>query len=94
MRYYFIKYYTSFSNTYILRHAPKEMLQKMLDNGFTRITRKEAIRHCVEERRREKFDKACSGYANRCIYPIEWEDEHGDIPMVYNYNKQEYIVEV
>lgn len=92
MRYYFIKYYRDFENTYVLRHAPKEMLLEMVNNGFRRITRREAIRFCSLERIRERYEPSCAGYADRCVYPIEWQDETGDIPMRYNYDPKEYIV--
>ena len=55
---YFIKYTRNFLNEYDLVWTYKNTVP-----GYERITRKDAIRKCVEERNRRKYDVNMSGYA-------------------------------
>ena len=89
-RRYFIKYWNNFSNTYHLCWTDKENEEKeMLDNGWKKITRKEAISNCVSERYRRKYDQACSRFADAYIYQYD----HGDCPIDWGRIVDSYIVE-
>ena len=55
MKKYFINYYNGFGNTFELRWTDnKEDEEAAIGEGFERITRKEAIEKCKNERERVK----------------------------------------
>ena len=88
MKKYIIKY-LGFRNSYMLAYADTpELLSDAIAHGYEQITRKEAIRLCVEENERRKFNPAFSGYGDNCVYPYDAEFHNP-----YNYTKNGYIME-
>lgn len=70
MRSYWIKR-GEFSNQYGLVYCNSTIdEEKAQTAGYERITRKEAIAKCREERNRQKADPAFAGYADSYIYPF------------------------
>lgn len=69
-RKYYVYYWHGgdFANTYELYYTDKEIDR----DGFERITRKEAIRLCVEEKERRRTDPAFSGYGSTTIIPYDY----------------------
>lgn len=87
-KYYYV-YYEGFANVYTLFWSNKE-----LDNDkLERITRKEAIHLCVEEKWRQKTDPAFSGYASTTIIPYDYDYENGSLVNDSNYWLNDYIWE-
>lgn len=83
MKHYLVNYWKDFGNTYTLAwvEAGSSEEKNAIEDGWERITRKEAIRLCVEERERRRTDEAFSGYASDKVFALSvLEDEHdGDI---------------
>lgn len=74
-RKYYVHYWKDFNNTYELYYSDKEIDR----DGFEKITRKEAIRLCVEEKERRRTDPSFSGYASTTIMPYEYDyDPNGN----------------
>ena len=74
---YFIKR-GNFRNEYLLLFT--ENADQSLDlrnQGCERITRKEAVQFCIDERKRQRSNPDFSGYASASVYP-------------YNYIKHEF----
>lgn len=69
---YFVEYYLNFGNTYNLWWADSNCT---VPDSFERISRKEAIKLCIEERQRRKYDSAFSGYASSYIRPITGDED-------------------
>lgn len=59
--------------------------------GWERISRKEAIKKCAEERRRRKYDRSCSGYADMHIWPYNMPERY-DFQDAHRYDAA-YIIE-
>ena len=76
MKKYYIKYYADFANTYNLGYAetPEEEAHAE-QNGWERITRREAERKCAAENQRRKTDEMFSGYASNLIFPVTWTND-------------------
>ena len=75
MKRYYAKYYLDFSNTYNLAYAETESEEKQAkEQGYERITRKEAEHLCALENQRRKDDPAFSHYADTVILPIGYDD--------------------
>lgn len=65
---YFVKYDNGFGNAYGLCYAPAGA---PAPEGWERITRKEAIKLCVEERDRVRDNPAFGGHASTKILPLD-----------------------
>lgn len=87
-RFYYVKYWNDFNNTYSLCWADKEIS----DPSFERITFGKAKRLCVAENRRRKTDPSFSGYADNKIYPYEY-DRNTDILNDRRYKLNGYVWE-
>ena len=75
-KHYYVNYYRDFANAYNICWTDSEAEDKEAEEqGWTRITRKEAIGLCVDERERRKYDQAFSGYADMLVYPWDYSDE-------------------
>ena len=84
MKHYYINYYRNFSNTFTIcwvEAGSKEEKEIERDPSWERITRKEAIRKCANERDSEKIRNYSFG--STVIAP------YGYIP----YDTEKYIVE-
>lgn len=71
-RTYWYKQPRNFWNEYDLFWAWNDdivSLQELQENGYARITRKEAFHLCAEERYRRDHDNACAGYAPDYVLP-------------------------
>lgn len=66
MYHYYIHYYMDFFNTYHLYYAP---VGEPVPAEWQRITRKEAIHYCAEERKRIRNHSSFSGVADTFIFP-------------------------
>lgn len=88
-RKYYVCYWRDFGNTYNLYYTDKEIDR----DDYERITRKEAIRMCVEEKERQRTDPAFSGYASATIMPYEYDGTETDIWNDKNYYLDGYIWE-
>lgn len=76
MKRYYVKYYLNFSNTYNLAYAETEAEEKQAkEQGYERITRKEAERLCAQENQRRKDDPAFAYSADTVILPIGYDDD-------------------
>lgn len=97
-RKYYVHYWRDFGNTYELYYTDKEINR----DGFERITRREAIRLCAEEKERRRTDPAFSGYASVTIKPYEYDycpdgnaqNDGADIWNDKNYYLNDYIWEL
>lgn len=91
MKRYCVKYYLDFSNTYNLAYTEIEAEEKQAkEQGYERITRKEAERLCAQEIQRRKQDPAFAYSADSVILPIGYDDDwRNDRRMVLD----GYIVE-
>lgn len=58
------------------------------DNDFVKISFRDAVRLCVQERRRRKNDESFSGYADTYIYPFGVDHESD----LYYDDKNPYIL--
>ena len=72
---YFVHRYNNFGNTYNLYWADSPEMIAALPEDAERISRKEAIRLCREERYRRKHDPSFSGYATDTIFPADYPDD-------------------
>ena len=63
---YYVEYYRDFGNTYNIYWLPDG---EPAPAGLERITRKQALDLCKQERYRRKYDQAFSGYADTWIWP-------------------------
>ena len=76
MKHYYIMR-RDFYNVYDLAHveAGSETERQMIEKGWERITRKDAIRRCREERLRRIYESSSAGYAPSEIYPygVNWD---------------------
>ena len=68
---YWIKHYNDFRNTFSVRWSYDEQPK---DEGYTRITRAEAIKWCKEERAARKNDPSFAGYGDTHIIPFDAEE--------------------
>lgn len=66
MNNYYVHYWSNFGNTYRLYYAPAG---EPVPDEWERITRKDAIKLCTDERYRRRTDPAFSGYADEYIFP-------------------------
>lgn len=74
MKRYYINNTRGFANAYNLVWAETpEQIAAAEENGYERITRREAEKLCAMENDRRKYDPAFSGYASNLIYPIDWD---------------------
>lgn len=71
---YFVHYYNNFGNTYNLYWADSPEMIAFLPEGAEKISRKEAIRLCREEKYRAKNNPTFSGYATGTIFPAGYPD--------------------
>lgn len=80
MKTYYIRYPRNFSNEYDLCYCETPEQQKEAeDAGYERITRKEAIRKCSDERWAREHDQNFSGYGDADIVPWtikKWNTEN------------------
>lgn len=72
---YFVHRYNDFGNTYNLYWADSPEMIAALPEGAERISRKEAIRLCRDEKQRAANDPAFSGYATDTIFPAGYPDD-------------------
>lgn len=72
MKKYYLGKTADFANTYDLVWADGEEMEKAVPEEYERITRAEAIRLCVQEKERQRYDPAFSGFAPTCIYPADY----------------------
>lgn len=73
MRKYFVKY-GEFRNTYDVCYVENELEEaQAIEQGFERISRKDAEKLCIRESERRKEDPAFSGYASDVILPFEYD---------------------
>lgn len=87
----FYVHYGDFANTYRLAWAETpEQVEEAKNNGYERITRKEAENLCAEENRRRKENPSFSGYASNVIYPVEYVDNWENDEKMY---KDRYIID-
>lgn len=87
----FYVHYGDFANTYRLVWAETpEQVEEAENNGYERITRKEAENLCAEENRRRKENPSFSGYASNVIYPVEYVDNWENNEKMY---KDRYIID-
>lgn len=63
---YYVEYYRDFGNTYNLYWLPDG---EPAPARFERITCKQAIELCKQERYRRRYDQAFSGYADTWVWP-------------------------
>lgn len=76
MKKYYVNYYNGFSNCYDLMWAEtSEQTKKAEENGYERITRRQAEKLCAAENDRRKYDLIAAGYAANVIYPMDWDSE-------------------
>lgn len=83
MKKFFYKNTSGFANTYDLVYTETEKEEeKVIAEGYERITRKEAERLCRAERDREQYEPSNSGYASSVILPVwypaaerDWQDD-------------------
>ena len=72
------KYYVQFGefgNVYTLRYAEtKEEQQILQEQGYERITLKEAINLAKREKERRQYEPNMSGYADILIYPANYKN--------------------
>lgn len=75
MKKYFVKY-GEFRNTYAVCYVENELEEaQAIEQGFERISRKEAIGFCSRESARRKEDPAFSGYAPTVITPFGYDGD-------------------
>lgn len=75
MKKYYVKYWNNFGNCYRLHYAETGEEAVLLENDdFSRITRAEALRLCVQENDRRKRGPAFSGFADNLIFPVNCPD--------------------
>lgn len=87
----FYVWFGDFSNIYDLVWAETpEQAEEAENNGYERITRKEAENLCAQENRRRKENPSFSGYASNVIYPVEYVDNWENDEKMY---KNRYIIE-
>lgn len=87
----FYVWFGDFSNIYDLVWAETpEQVEEAENNGYERITRKEAENLCAEENRRRKENPSFSGYASNVIYPVEYVDNWENDEKMY---KDRYIID-
>lgn len=85
-RKYYVYYYKNFRNTYDLYYTEnEENAKKMEDRGMQRITRREAVKLCREEKYRRE-NPSFAYFASATIKP--W-DEHD----LRNYEVRYYVWE-
>ena len=76
MKRYYVQYYARFANTYNLAYAETEAEAEQAEQqGYERITRKEAEHLCSVENQRRKYDQAFSYYAPTIILPIGYDGD-------------------
>lgn len=93
MKKYYVKCY-GFSNTYDVVYAENEEEEKKaISEGWGRISRKRAIRLCMEEKSRRKYDQAFSYYAPTVILPISYPEDGSDWRNDAAMELRGYIVE-
>lgn len=73
MKKYYVHYYNNFGNTYNLYWTDSPDMEKNLPDGAKRISRKETISLCVQEKYARKHDQNFSGYAMTAIYPADYD---------------------
>ena len=62
MKKYYIKYYKNFANTFELRWVDNEEDEEIaITEGYKRITRKEAIKKCINAREEKRVNGSCYG---------------------------------
>lgn len=87
----FYVWFGDFSNIYdIVWAETPEQVEEAENNGYERITRKEAESLCAEENRRRKENPSFSGYASNVIYPVEYVDNWENDEKMY---KDGYIID-
>ena len=70
MKTYYIRYIRNFSNEYDLCYCETPEERKAAEGaGYERITRKEAIRKCANERWAREHDQNFSGFGDADIVP-------------------------
>lgn len=78
-----------FGNVYNLYWAETpEQIKLAEENGYTRITRRQAEKLCAEENNRRNYDSNFSGYADNLIYPIGYEGIHAKWDL---YNRRDVV---
>ena len=87
---YFVHYTRDFGNCYCLLYAEYPEDFAALPDGAERITRREAVQLCREEKYRRKYDDSSSGYASNVITPAagdccEWDTPNGYIMPRHRY---------
>lgn len=86
-------WYGDFGNVYNLFWAETpEQVKLAEENGYTRITRRQAEKLCAEENNRRKFDGNFSGYADNLIFPIDCDEYERDLLNNRSLYVDSYIV--
>ncbi len=89
MKHYYIRYPRNFANEYDLvwiESTDTAAIAKAIDEGYERITRKEAYNKVSIEKWRRGNDQAMSGYAPTVILPY-----HVDLPEIPDNDKWEIV---
>lgn len=74
MKKYYIKYPRNFGNEYDLRFVDGlDDELRAIEQGYERITKKEALEKCRAERWARKNDPAFSGYGSAIIVHLDFE---------------------
>lgn len=77
MKHYYIRYPRNFANEYDLvwiESTDTESITRAIEEGYSRITRKEAYRKVSVEKYARKNDQAFSGYGDAVILPFKAVD--------------------
>lgn len=91
---YYVDYYNDFANTYNLYWASTpEQIKIAAEMGLERITRATAIKMCTAENERRRTDGSFSGYADNCIFPIDYNRMEHDYQNDSHVYADGYIVE-
>ena len=74
MKKYYIRYPRNFGNEYDLRYVDGvDDELRAIEQGYERITKKEALEKCRAERWARKHDQAFSGYGSAIIVHLDFE---------------------
>lgn len=93
---YYVCYYNDFPNTYCLYWVdPNDVVMATLASAdcYYHITRMQAVRLCVAERRRRKNDPSFAYYADDHILPIDYDTYANDWRNDDNLIIGQYIVD-
>lgn len=92
---YFVHYYLDFANTYQLRWAPmsdKAAIAQLENEGFRRIKRRVAEDLVWAEKYRQKYDQSMSGYADKHIFPWDYDSDKDNWELPWEFDVDGAIV--